>query len=485
MHQYDALFVINQDADLVRLLAIQREQGIRSACVLATHRLLPSERAELLSAIERLESLSFADLLTDADLSACDEMATNRLLIDGRRGMGDYAERFMSLSVDEKNRLAHDRLSRSSRFRQVFYTAGLGVSASYWATVGSPVKGGSQPGTGGAGAEGEVQPWKKPLRGVVNFVRRRLDTASREARQSSERFVIRADGATYAFLADLKRLRLRPGTVVTREKCEMKEGARLCTTVHQYDPALAKAPGGVLVFVDGYHPSNYPRSYLDGFGANDVFAVRTMYDERWFQNFGRQTVKPPPFVEREFFETCTTTQIARVLVALNHAGDWTALINRSDTDDLVVWTTEIARRLPDVTFRIRMHPTMDHPAHEGLRASQRLDHFVRAAECTNVHTSRESLEADVAWCDACVSEYSQVLLDTFRLGKLGVAVNLTARRSFMQDYADAGFFHLSGATEANRLFPLIVEDPGSARTRQNRAVDHYNTRLAEWLREPR
>jgi hypothetical protein len=253
-------------------------------------------------------------------------------------------------------------------------------------------------------------------------------------------------------------------------------------TIHDYDLATAEALGGVLVFVDGYHPSNYPRSYLDSYG-DDIFVVRTMFDESWFKTSGKRTIKPPAFLEREHFASCVITRATRVLVALTHAGDWTALINRSDTDDLVTATVNMAHKLPQLSFRIRMHPTMSHPAHEGVHSSERIKELVRSANLANLHTSTLDLSEDLAWCEICLSEYSQVLLDALRMGKLGVSVNLTRRRSFMQDYSDLGFFHACSFEEALALLRRIVEDPRGASSKQNRAVVRYNALFVNWLGE--
>jgi len=196
-------------------------------------------------------------------------------------------------------------------------------------------------------------------------------------------------------------------------------------------------------------------------------------------------MKPPKFLEREYFAPCSVGSAGRVLVALNHAGDWTAVINRSDTDDLVVVAVELARRSPDVVFRVRLHPTMNHPAHEGVRSSHRMTEFVRGVNLANLHVSTQPLDEDLRWCDLCLSEYSQVLLDALRSGKLGLSLNVTKRRSFMQDYTDVGFFHAENLDDASCMLQRMVADPIGAACLQNKAVERYNGLLADWLEERR
>jgi hypothetical protein len=508
MERRDALFVINQDASLADLKTVCQAEDIRSALILTTHRLFSHEQEMLSQIVAYVKIISFADLLSETDMCHCDAMAEHVLFSERRSGTVDYISRFMALSLIEKNRIAYERLSNLYQFRMVYYVPGLGVAASYWENVGVLLHNLDQASKIKRGIKIIVPRKLKPLFSAAGEVKRFLKPDAREI------YVIREDGTTYIFLSALKRLRIHPDVLVETVKLQQRSkktsreqivqlltnlknsvnssinhrsGNKItfCMTIHGYDRALAKELGGVMVFVDGYHPSNYPRSYLENYRNDDVFVARTMFDEHWFTIYGKRTIKPPAFMEREYFAPCAACSGSRVLVALNHAGDWTALINRSDTDDLVAAAAEMARRLPHILFRIRTHPTMNHPAHEGLHSSERIELFVRSVNLANLHISTQNLAADIAWCDVCLSEYSQVLLDAMRIGKLGVAVNLTKRRSLMQDYDDIGFFHARNLVQAISILQYIVDDRISACYQQNLAVDRYNAMLTEWLGEQR
>jgi hypothetical protein len=504
----DALFVINQDAAVSALRATCHAGGVGSALVLTTHGVFPGdERAALVGLASNVEVISFAELLTDADMVGCDAMAERVLRGQGSNGTEGHASRFMDLSLYAKNRLAHERLSTRYEFRQVRYTPGLGVSAQYWHKAGRPLEDGAPTSLPRATPEAPS---------LASGRTRRLLTAAQRAFGLARRevHVIREDGTTYVFFSRLRRLRTRRDARLVREarllwppalrmgpgsaklssvlridpkrRFQKKFGPTVlpCMTMHDYDWTVARTFGEALVFVDGYHPSNFPRSYIDDYDDRSRFVVRTMLDDRWFTSLGKRTTRPPRFLATEHFAPCAVSCLSRVLVALNCAGDWTALINRSDTDELVVAVADIARKLPSITFRIRLHPAMNDPSHEGVRSKERVHTFVRSAGLENLHVSRDGLGEDLSWCEVCLSEYSQVLLDALRLGKLGIAVNLPKRRSFMQDYADLGFCHTWRAEEAlDRLQYFSTHLPGAV-SDQNRAVTSYNAHLTEWLGRP-
>jgi hypothetical protein len=166
--------------------------------------------------------------------------------------------------------------------------------------------------------------------------------------------------------------------------------------------------------------------------------------------------------------------IKRVLLALNHAGDWTALINRSDTDVLVQAFCNVARHFPALVFIVRPHPTMAHPAHEGVGSLKRIQDHVKALALSNLFVSSVSLEEDLETTDVVMSEYSQVLIDAFRAGKLGLIVNLTGRRSFMTDFEACGFAAVDSERALVEWIHESVSDSGGAAERQACAVECYN-----------
>ena len=85
------------------------------------------------------------------------------------------------------------------------------------------------------------------------------------------------------------------------------------------------------------------------------------------------------------------------------------------------------------------------PAHEGLRSRQRIEAYVQDCQCANLTVSHESLAVDLDRADIVVSEYSQVLIDAVASGRLGIAANLTGRRSLMATYRSMGLLEVTAA----------------------------------------
>ena len=257
----------------------------------------------------------------------------------------------------------------------------------------------------------------------------------------------------------------------------------IATTIHDYSSDYESYSLPVQIFVDGFHPANYPRSYIDSY-INGSFVVRDMFDSKWFAKYGREVIKSYPFMEKNYLESPEEkVEINAVYLMLNHAGDWTALISRSDTDILIECFVEIAKCFPDVNFIIRLHPTMSNEEHEGKRSSERISEYVRWCNTENLSISENSLEHDLANGDVFVSEYSAVLRDAFKSGKMGIIANLTGRRSFMQDYEKIGFLHANSESEFKSIIENILANPSEYLKRQSTAVSLYNKLLLKFYEE--
>ena len=254
----------------------------------------------------------------------------------------------------------------------------------------------------------------------------------------------------------------------------------IATTIHAYTSAHENCSLPVQIFVDGLQPANYPRSYVDSY-VSGSFVVRDMFDVKWFSQHGKEVIKPYPFMKKNYFAALEeNAEVKTVYLMLNHAGDWTALINRSDSDILVECFVEIAKYFPNLNFVVRLHPTMIHEEHEGKRSSERIREYVRWCNLDNLTISEDSLEHDLATGDIFVSEYSAALLDAYSSGKLGIIMNLTNRRSFMEDYEKIGFQYVNSRNELESIIENILSDPGEHLQRQNTAVSRHNELLQDF-----
>lgn len=495
VEEIDALFVIHQDVDLADLGRTCISERYKRVLVVSTHCMFDDEVATLKEAAAGCEIQvgTFSDWLDDAALERCDDEASAALTAR----LGELAVRvyfpalFASASLYAKNAALRARLSKVYGWREARYSGGLGVAGRYWEEAGARQI--------GEAAEESLQ--NAPESGTVLRLRLFLRFLLAPTRLEC----IQQDGRTFAFTSR-KRLAFRSGVKAQEQVIgawsKLANAVRaftlnparilrktvkgvLATTIHDYPAHLGDDAGLFHIFLDGFHPSNYPRTYIDAYGPS-VFVTSDPFSVDWFRRHDRRVLAAPGFIAAEpMAGPHGSRQIKQVLLALNHAGDWTALINRSDTDRLVAAFCRAARLFPEVRFLVRPHPTMAQPAHEGVRSRARLEQHVRAAGLDNLAVSDGSLREDMDGSDIVASEYSQVLIDAFRLGKIGLIANLTHRRSFMVDYEACGFEHVDSETSFEEWLRATVADPSAVVARQRRAVARYNAAFDALMAGPR
>ncbi len=494
----DALFVVNQDTVHHIEKLIERHR-CHSVLVLTTQRLFPSEQARLERSAPHVTTHAFADFLTDGEMARCDEVASEdghqRLRQQGVRGYADY---FMRSSVRAKNELVRAKVLAQFRPQYTIHADGLGIDAAVWSVDGGNAVEGSDLGRSFVALVGRARYARggemhilsmspdsgsrhRPPAVVLGAIKRlRLESFVVSESRRLPRLVSLVSPALGAYLCD-RWVR----SVLPSEK--MRAEFLLCTTVHEYDrsmSAVAERLGRELfIIVDGHHPSNYPETYLPSFGAGR-FVSANHAAAQWFIRHGRAAQRSLWFQKPVMFQQCRSTAVQRVMLVLNHAGDWTALVNRSDTDALVRAFIDLAALRSDKEFVIRLHPTMATSGHEGPESMQRLRNVVAQAGVPNLHVSHATLSEDLARGDFYLSEYSQVLVDAWADGKLGMAVNLTGRRSFMVDYEQLGFRTLSSERETRDLFTCIDRVVPDLVNEQNLAVQRFNVMQSSWERAP-
>jgi hypothetical protein len=461
----DVLFVVHRRTPLARVVAAARACSAQRIGLLTTHHPFAHERSALTAALAPAGVVfhTFADLLDDTTLAAIDDDATAALRTSSLRRTA-YTTAFQHQMTRRKNAAAYAALRARGPIRRVFAAHGLGIDAHYWREQGATLL--------------ETPTWKELLQ--RSAVWHQLHAWN--ARRPRTGTVVRDGPDGYLFVAGLNRLRVRPGTPTTvmplRAALADPTVRYVATALHD-DPAFAHRLGRpVRVFVDGHLPTNYPRTYADAlsdaeFVCGDPFAVE------WLSRHGRKTVPLPAFVTAaEFNPAVAPTAIRNVVCLLNHAGDWSALINRSDTDVLAEEFTRLATAFPSLHFVLRPHPGMDHPRHEGAGGLARLAELVRRAASPNLEYSLGPLAADLTRGDLFISEYSSTLIEAWRSGKLGLVANLTRRRSLMQDFADLGFPSVATSAELRTALESAVASPGLLAARQTAATTRCNALFA-------
>jgi hypothetical protein len=491
--QVEAVFVIHQDVPLERLRRASAEFAGGRILVLTSNKPFSTEVPRFSQVGGNVEVLSFADLLDDESMVACDAAATKICAAEsGRVGRAGYARRFMRTSRRLKNDAIRDRIIAQYHPRRLYVADGLGIDSESWIVAGARSLS------------------CRPARGAVTGIWRRLNrllfqeinvlTPSCGGRRSEAAVV----------LGTAKRICIKEDVVVSQLKCLnwwagipnvvtdkhfertvasiiRDRGADdrfvLCSTVHGYSTAMSDLAGRLgrtlYVLVDGHHPSNYTASYIDGFDEC-VFVAANYLSAKWFENHHRRVAGALWFQQPERFAKCDISDVRSVMLALNHAGDWSALINRSDTDLLIEGFARLAGRHKETEFIVRMHPTMATVDHEGVNSMHRIRAFVTSLGYANLMISERTLAEDLTRCDLYVSEYSQVLIDAWKRGRLGIAVNPTSRRSFMSDYQRLGFPHVAGLDSLRSWFEGLGEKLGTIVAEQNDAVERFNKYQEEW-----
>lgn len=472
MEPVDWLIVFNQNFPLEAIKQLVLPG--RKAVILTSHQLLEHE-LEFVSSLglTRADVLTFSDLLSDAELEAIDSKVSATLM---QSSSAEFMPRFSEGINYEKNACAFSKLSSRFSFGEIHACCGLGISARFWKEK-------------NARLYGEVN--EGPSLGLVD----RLVAKAVDLGRKIQVNLVRTDHVEYVFFGPIKRLRFMPGISIEPHvvrnafggyarflRQRRKRGAVVAsTTIHGFtDPQLLTYPD-LHVFVDGFHPPNYSRSYIDLYG-NSIFVTRTMFDNLWFSRNGKRTIKLPAVIRKETMrEVVSTGEVNTIVALLNHAGDWTALINRSDTDRLVNAVVKLARAFPHKRFIIRLHPTMIHKDHEGVDSIQRIRFYVAWARLANLSVSQVELQEDFDRGDLFISEYSQTVIDAATMGKRVVIANFTGRRSFMACYEEIGFPSVSNHEQLQSWLEGVFRSTAQCDQQQNQAVRLYNRMLDVYL----
>ncbi len=427
----DCLCVINQDTQPQHIVS---SIGTASAAIIiSTHAPFPEEIDEIASKLPKasLTWRTMSSLLDDNLMETCDDLAIAAC------SDPPTSSEFMLESRRFRNFEACKALAKSSRWERCIVDDGLGIVPDAWPDAARFPK-----------KKGENS-------SLLARLRHRIASLGDLCRFE----LVEHNGETYVFVGPTRRLKLREGTKVRTERIGLlsalargagsgfeqrilsgalkavseKVGKPLtvCTTVHAYLPWFLDSSPQIRVFVDGLHTPNYPVSYGASYRGATIVA-REDCDRQWFEKCGCRVIDAPAFIEPEppAQLPADSRPIRTIGLMLNHAGDWTALIDRSDTDFTILEFVKAARQ-SGLEFRIRLHPTMATEEHEGMRSMHRVREWIEHLNIPNLSLSSGSLDEDIEWSDCVVSEYSNVLVDCLKQGKACIALNPTNRRSFL------------------------------------------------------
>ena len=496
MESFNRLIVFSQTTD-VATVARQLPGGGKTL-ILTTHYLLENERAQLSGAVIR----SFADFPDDDEMERADERAVPRNA--GALTSHQYLHEYVPRHLFEKNRRIHTELRKRFTWKanRVYATpferGNLGISYHFWQSIGAKLVVPDQRFGRKAWAARHL-----PGTRVERWLQQRQ--RQREIDQIRELLLLRDGDICWLFFS-AKRLHFREGVELThlplpakyfeqpvdhgwlRKQVGEPVEFRAAVPLHQYMnhiAAIRRLEFPTYLFMDAFRPSNYPLPYYAGVFRKVTVVVRDAFDYALFQRAGFPVVRPFHFLKKNWFALPADRDdpVRTVIFSLNHAGDWTALINRADTDVLVDLAAELAASFPNLNFIVRPHPTMARYWNEGTDSLQRFRKFAVWKQLPNFSISDVSLEEDWERGDLFITEYSLSVIDAMKRGKLGLFVNLTGRRSFVVNYQQFGFAHVASRKAVREFLETALVDANALRATQRSGIIAYNQYLSEFLNE--
>lgn len=495
MDNFDALFTINQDCDLEHLINVCTENNYEKVLILTTHYFFQNEREIIKKALSNnAKIITFADLLSDDEMVECDDTATQKLLssVLTEEQKINYTNLFMDLSLLLKNKKVIEKINSKYKINRIYCSDGLGIVYDEWKNYGAK----------------PLISYDENNPSLISVDNAKDDEKNRE--KTIKATIVEHNNCSYVFFGSIKRLRINQEATIYNIEVKYNDFISanpdensqshilnrfldtlsqndhkifVGTTIHEYDYLFLRYLNKpIKIFIDGYHPSNYSRSYLDSYFKGEFF-IRDMFDIQWFQKHENKALKPPGFIipgKKNLITEDKLKEIKNVFLMLNHAGDWSSLINRSDTDILIENFCRLATKFADINFIVRPHPTMAHQAHEGINSINRIKDYVEWLNLPNLNISNSKLEQEMEIGDLFISEYSQVLLDVFNIGKLGIIANFTGRRSYMEDYEKLGFLSVDSFEQFEQLITSIIKNPYQFCLIQNQAARKYNDLLEKF-----
>jgi len=456
---FDCLLVCNSNLELESLSKLQFD----TILFVSTHYLYKYEKEKVINYFNKVEFLCFADFFDDNILFGIDEKVRLACL-ESENYIFNYQEGINY----RKCKHVYSSLSKKYTWEQCFFNLGLGISSAFWSKFGTSL---------------DKKSNKKLLKSISSkFNIKRFRSKKLRAH------IFMCDGKAFVFLHEPKRIQFKKeyerniqvieykklDELLTRIKEMSIEDFCLCSTIHLYSIDYSLIGHELYVFLDGFHPSNYPFSYMGQY-KKAIFVYKDFIGKKWLDKIELKSLESPDFIAKEYLsEKINTKEVKYICLLMNHTGDWSALINRSDTDILIDAFVNIACKFQNFKFIIRLHPTSTHQNHEGKNAFIRVQNLIKFMKLKNLSISDQKLEDDLDSYDLFISEYSNTLLDVYKLGKLGIICNLTNRRSFMIDYEECGFPTSDSLEGLQKSIQYVIENTEEAIERQSEAAKNYN-----------
>ena len=480
------LIVFNSNTEVQNLAEAISQREHENITLLSTHHLFEHEKEWLKTHCSN-KSLSFihfgtfnsSEALLNIDRSSYEKnkgllkynyLYINNFKLDLLRLKNEYIHKSLSQTIGN-----HDTLVFSSTYS----INNLGISYEYWSTIGAKI----------VSTKGNWYKLKTFLQ--TSFFGKMVYhiKAVIRAHTPLQYFQIKLDGMDWHFYS-LKRIHLKDEVQATKKwgrpfYISRKKESVSAIGLHDSGKALNMLPyissKNLHIIGDAFRPTVYP-PYLFAYAFLEAgtYIPKDKIDAEFFASAGLNVAKNrPQFLAKESFEIIKSEppKVKTIVLSLNHAGDWSALINRSDTDILIEAFCEISKLHPSLQFVIRLHPTMTGPRAEGINSRKRVEQYVKSLSQSNLSISTVSLQDDWERGDLFISEYSLSVIDAIKRGKMGIFCNLTNRLSFMKDWVEMGMLEVNSIAELNRMISEALEGESVFYSNQ-KALIKYNKEKA-------
>lgn len=451
--------------------------------IITTHRLFENEIKIIEKFFDVCRYCSFSSFLSDSDMQFCDEESFK----DEKDSIIGYYQKIK----ERKNKMVIDKvLDVYEPISKYLLSDDLGIDEKSWVDAGF-----------------------KRLNLNYYYIQCKNEEKKRSiierVKDNMNKPIYSAffSGIKYVFYGSMNRIGYRSSIQFERDKKEnicyiltkcmrrigkipfCRKRVEHLSTLHEYSKWVFPPDNNYKVGIiqDGYLPPNYSSQYLKFIHSNTKYYAWDSLGMQVFKNQGIP-IQLLPFREKLYMPKPIFRPIKTVLCVASGAGDWTALKNRSDEDEMIVVFVKIARKHPKITFVYRCHPSWIHPSHQGVNSINRVAKYFSWLKLPNLvlsgnipstdirdfqlSFSRNSLDEDLKGADFVFGEHSVSMIDAAFKGIPFASINVTGRRDFFCGMTSLGFPHCETINEIESILDGCMNQDFIYK--YNDAVERYN-----------
>ena len=493
------ILIFTQNVKIYSLINEYKNKKNNNSDVLCvtTNKLFDNEKEVLIKSFKNIVFKTFSDYLTDEEMSNIDKRAYEE-------EPNDY-ERYLSSIREIKNSIICEKIKKEAVLENRYLISDsndLGLDDKVWLLNGYiKLKVDFYYKT-----RKNIKFYLSRFRIIKNIYSKIKTLIFVKNYKKSEIFVSEYKNKKYIFIGRLDRIQYRLSLKFKNSIEEYKRlnnnqyylssEAEYLTTWHEHGKCNIPDNNKYSVrwIQDGYLPPNYSHADYKFKPNNVIYYAWDIIGTKLFVN-NHLPVEIMPFRKKIYIPNpIFRKQIKKVLFIASGSGDWTALKNRSDDDELVIAAVKIAKKYPNINFVYRCHPTWVYPQNVGVNSISRVSEYFNSVKLSNLIVSthipissikekqqlsfsRTSLEEDLINCDMVFGEHSISMIDA-ALKKIPFAsVNLTKRRNFFVSITELGFPHCNSIDDISNVLDNLSSE--SFIKKYKEAIINYNVMTDE------